>query len=85
MVKGIVFLRVVEVSSSASDLERTELVDTGESSECFATEVVESSPPDPTVLSLAHEVIDILRAVASSLWCWICTRLEVKSPDMVLK
>ncbi|GAA0183724.1 hypothetical protein LIER_31087 [Lithospermum erythrorhizon] len=47
--------RVVEVSSSASELEHTELVDTGESPECFVTEVAESSVPTLPVLSLAQK------------------------------
>ncbi|GAA0142303.1 hypothetical protein LIER_35554 [Lithospermum erythrorhizon] len=68
---------VVEVSSSASGLERTELVDTRESPE--------SSPPVLPIPSLSQEVADILRSGAVSLWSRICTRLEAKYPDMVLK
>ncbi|GAA0183737.1 hypothetical protein LIER_42456 [Lithospermum erythrorhizon] len=82
---NVVEEQVVEVSSSASGLEGTELVDIRESPECFVMEVVESSPPVLPVPSLSQEVADILRAGASSLWSRICTRLEVKSPDMVLK
>ncbi|GAA0173709.1 hypothetical protein LIER_27271 [Lithospermum erythrorhizon] len=63
--------RVVEVSSSASGLGRTELVDIGKSPEGFVTEVAESSPPLPHVLSLAQEAAGILRAGAVSLWSLI--------------
>ncbi|GAA0166305.1 hypothetical protein LIER_40164 [Lithospermum erythrorhizon] len=76
---------VVEVSSSASGSERIELVETGESPECFVAEVVESSPSILSIPSLSHEGADILRAGAISLWSWTCTRLEAKSPDMILK
>ncbi|GAA0151378.1 hypothetical protein LIER_10110 [Lithospermum erythrorhizon] len=76
--------KVVEVSSFASEPEHTELVDTEESLECFATEVAKSSPPTPPILSLAQEVDNILHPGASSLWSGICTRLKGKSPDMVL-
>ncbi|GAA0172754.1 hypothetical protein LIER_26515 [Lithospermum erythrorhizon] len=64
---------VVEVSSSASESERTELVDTEESPECFATEVDESSPPTPPIFSLAQKADNILRAGASSLWVGGCS------------
>ncbi|GAA0150217.1 hypothetical protein LIER_37080 [Lithospermum erythrorhizon] len=76
---------VVEVSSSTSGLRRTELVDTRESLEIFVTEVAKSSPPVLPVPSLSQEAADILCAGASSIWSWICTRLEAKSPDIVLK
>ncbi|GAA0171065.1 hypothetical protein LIER_25189 [Lithospermum erythrorhizon] len=76
---------VVDVSSSAGESERTKLVDTGESPECFATKVAESSPPTPPFISLAQEADNILRAGASSFWSQICIRMEAKSPDMVLK
>ncbi|GAA0163782.1 hypothetical protein LIER_19568 [Lithospermum erythrorhizon] len=77
--------QVVEVSSSASELEFTDYVDTGESPESFATEVAESSPLTPHVLSLAQESDNIFHSGVSSLWSRICTRLEGKSPNMVLK
>ncbi|GAA0141253.1 hypothetical protein LIER_02439 [Lithospermum erythrorhizon] len=57
--------RVVEVTSSASEQEHTELVDTGESPECFTTEVVESCPPVLPIISRAQEVESILHAGAS--------------------
>ncbi|GAA0163779.1 hypothetical protein LIER_19565 [Lithospermum erythrorhizon] len=76
---------VVEVSSFSSELDHTELVDTGESPEFFVTEVVESSPPVLPVPSLAQEAVDILRVGASALWSRLCTQLEAKSPHMVLK
>ncbi|GAA0151791.1 hypothetical protein LIER_10434 [Lithospermum erythrorhizon] len=77
--------QVVEVSSSAVASEHIKLVDTGESPECFATEIAKSSPLTPPVISLAREADNILRAGAPSLWTRICTRLEATSPDMVLK
>ncbi|GAA0176565.1 hypothetical protein LIER_29536 [Lithospermum erythrorhizon] len=47
--------RVLEVSSSVIDQERTELVDTGESLECLTTEVAKSFPPLRLTLSIAQE------------------------------
>ncbi|GAA0172349.1 hypothetical protein LIER_26193 [Lithospermum erythrorhizon] len=46
--------QVVEVCSSVSDREYTELLDTGESPECLATKVVESCPPALPTLTIAR-------------------------------
>ncbi|GAA0149891.1 hypothetical protein LIER_08952 [Lithospermum erythrorhizon] len=61
---------LVAVSSSVSDREHTKLVDTGEYHECLA---------------IAQGVVSILHTEVSSLWSCICTGLEGKSPEMVLK
>ncbi|GAA0144848.1 hypothetical protein LIER_05184 [Lithospermum erythrorhizon] len=76
---------VVEVSSSVSDQVRTELFDTGESSECLAVEVAESCPPVLPTLTISQGAAAILRIGVSSLWSCIWTGLEKKSPEMVLK
>ncbi|GAA0138420.1 hypothetical protein LIER_00172 [Lithospermum erythrorhizon] len=77
--------QIVEVSSSVSDWEHTELVDTGESLECLATEVEESCPHALPKLTIAHREEAILRTGASSLWSCICNGLKGKSPEIVLK
>ncbi|GAA0160365.1 hypothetical protein LIER_16937 [Lithospermum erythrorhizon] len=53
--------QVVEVSSSVSSQEHTELVDTGESPECLAIEVAESCPPALPTLTIAQGAEAILR------------------------
>ncbi|GAA0150100.1 hypothetical protein LIER_09114 [Lithospermum erythrorhizon] len=76
---------LVEVSSSISSQEHTELIDTEESLECLAIEVAESSPPALPTLTIAQGAAVILRTRVSSLLSCICTGLEGKSPEMVLK
>ncbi|GAA0185443.1 hypothetical protein LIER_32731 [Lithospermum erythrorhizon] len=77
--------KVVEVYPSARGLGLIDLVDTWESLECLVSEVDESSPRVIPVPSLSQEAAAMLRAGAVSLWSQICTKLEAKSPDMVLK
>ncbi|GAA0177682.1 hypothetical protein LIER_29733 [Lithospermum erythrorhizon] len=75
---------VVEIYSSTSEQEHTQLIDTLESPEYFTTEVVESCPPVLPTLTLFQEAEGILRAGASSLWSCICTRLEGRLPEIRL-
>ncbi|GAA0175508.1 hypothetical protein LIER_28669 [Lithospermum erythrorhizon] len=77
--------QVVEVSSSVSSQERTQLVDTGESPKFLAIEVVESCLPSLPTLTFAQGAKVILRTGASSLWTCICNGLQGKSLEMVLK
>ncbi|GAA0156757.1 hypothetical protein LIER_14171 [Lithospermum erythrorhizon] len=69
---------VVEVSSSASEQEHTELIDNGECPECLTMEVVESCPPALPTLTIAQEAEIILRAGVSYLRSCICTRIWIR-------
>ncbi|GAA0141376.1 hypothetical protein LIER_02530 [Lithospermum erythrorhizon] len=66
---------IVEVSSSVSSQEHTELVETGGSSKCLAIEVAESHPPAPPALSMLQGAKAILCTGASFLWACICDGL----------